>query len=44
MTPIIDEISKRNIAPIVLHTDQHYDKEMSDDFFRDLEIPTPITT
>lgn len=41
MAPIIDEISKRNIAQIVLHTGQHYDKEMSDDFFRDLEIPTP---
>ena len=41
MAPIIDEISKRGINQIVLHTGQHYDEEMSDNFFRDLEIPTP---
>ena len=41
MAPIIDEISNRGINQIVLHTGQHYDKEMSDNFFRDLEIPTP---
>ena len=41
MAPIIDEISKRGINQIVLHTGQHYDKEMSDTFFKDLEIPTP---
>ena len=41
MAPIIDEISKRVIDQIVLHTGQHYDKEMSDNFFRDLEIPSP---
>ena len=41
MAPIIDEISKRNIDQIVLHTGQHYDKEMSDNFFKDLKIPTP---
>jgi len=41
MAPIIDEISKRGISQIVLHTGQHYDKEMSETFFNDLEIPTP---
>ena len=41
MAPIIDEISKRGIDQIVLHTGQHYDKEMSDNFFKDLEIPSP---
>ena len=41
MAPIIDEISKRGIDQIILHTGQHYDKEMSDNFFKDLEIPTP---
>ena len=41
MAPIIDEISKRNIEQIVIHTGQHYDKEMSDNFFKDLEIPAP---
>ena len=41
MAPIIDEISKRGINQIILHTGQHYDKEMSDNFFKDLEIPVP---
>ena len=41
MAPIIAEINRRGINQIVLHTGQHYDKEMSDNFFRDLEIPTP---
>ena len=41
MAPIIDEISKRDIDQTVIHTGQHYDKEMSDNFFKDLEIPTP---
>ncbi|WP_405269015.1 non-hydrolyzing UDP-N-acetylglucosamine 2-epimerase [Methanobrevibacter sp.] len=41
MAPIIDEISKRDINQVVLHTGQHYDDEMSDTFFKDLEIPTP---
>ena len=41
MAPIIAEVNKRGIEQIVLHTGQHYDNEMSDNFFRDLEIPTP---
>ena len=41
MAPIIAEVNRRGIDQIVLHTGQHYDKEMSDNFFRDLEIPTP---
>ena len=41
MAPIIDEISMRGIDQIILHTGQHYDEEMSDNFFRDLEIPAP---
>ena len=41
MAPIIDEISKRDIDQIVLYTGQHYDKEMSDTFFKDLDIQTP---
>ena len=34
MAPIIDEISKRSIPQIVLHTGQHYDKEMSDNIWK----------
>lgn len=41
MAPIIAEIDKREIDQVVLHTGQHYDKEMSDNFFRDLEIRAP---
>lgn len=41
MAPIIDEIKKRGIEQILIHTGQHYDKEMSDNFFKDLEIPLP---
>lgn len=41
MAPIIDEINKRGINQVILHTGQHYDKEMSDNFFKDLEIPAP---
>ena len=37
MAPIIDEISKRGINQVVLHTGQHYDVEMSDNFFKDLK-------
>ena len=41
MAPIIDEIVNRDIELCLIHTGQHYDKEMSDNFFRDLEIPSP---
>ena len=41
MAPIIDEIIKRGVNLTILHTGQHYDEEMSDNFFRDLEIPAP---
>lgn len=41
MAPIIDEIQNRNIDLVLIHTGQHYDKEMSDNFFMDLELPAP---
>ena len=40
----IDEAMKRRpeeFAPLLLHTGQHYDAQMSDAFFRDLGLPEP---
>ncbi|MFN2439737.1 MAG: non-hydrolyzing UDP-N-acetylglucosamine 2-epimerase, partial [Chitinophagaceae bacterium] len=46
IAPIIKAIklareSGRNIRYRLVHTGQHYDKKMSDDFFEQLEIPEP---
>ncbi|MDY0131719.1 MAG: UDP-N-acetylglucosamine 2-epimerase (non-hydrolyzing) [Desulforegulaceae bacterium] len=42
IAPIIREIKKHNsLEYILVHTGQHYDYEMSDAFFKDLEIPEP---
>jgi len=41
MAPVIDEIKKRNIEFSLIHTGQHYDHEMSQQFFQDLELPKP---
>lgn len=41
MSPLIDEVNRRNIDYILIHTGQHYDQEMSDQFFSDLELPQP---
>ncbi len=41
MSPIIDEITKNNTEYVLIHTGQHYDTEMSNQFFIDLELPLP---
>lgn len=41
MAPIIDEIVQRKLELVLIHTGQHYDDEMSGNFFKDLEIPQP---
>jgi UDP-N-acetylglucosamine 2-epimerase (non-hydrolysing) len=46
ISPIIEEINKRSkitghIGFSLVHTGQHYDNEMSDNFFVDLNIPRP---
>lgn len=41
MAPVIDEIKKRGIEFSLIHTGQHYDHEMSQQFFQDLELPKP---
>lgn len=41
MAPVIDEIENRSHELLLIHTGQHYDKEMSENFFIDLELPKP---
>jgi UDP-N-acetylglucosamine 2-epimerase (non-hydrolysing) len=43
IAPLMNEFVKRKerFEPILVHTGQHYDKAMSDSFFRDLGIPEP---
>lgn len=41
MAPVMDEIEKRGIEYILIHTGQHYDHEMSERFFLDLELKKP---
>ena len=41
IAPLIREIKKNKFSLTLVHTGQHYDKQMSDVFFEDLEIPKP---
>lgn len=43
IAPLMHEFARRpeRFEPILVHTGQHYDKAMSDSFFRDLGIPEP---
>ena len=43
VAPIVTEMKSRaaDFTPIVLHTGQHYDAQMSDAFFSDLGLPKP---
>ena len=42
IAPILEEIEKHpGLDPILVHTGQHYDYEMSQVFFEDLDIPEP---
>ncbi len=35
------ELARRGVDEVLVHTGQHYDREMSDVFFEQLEIPAP---
>src|ERR687895_1752298 len=43
VAPIVAAMKARPHAfqPLVVHTGQHYDADMSDSFFRDLQLPEP---
>ncbi len=43
VAPVVEAMRRRpdEFAPLVVHTGQHYDARMSDDFFRDLGLPRP---
>jgi UDP-N-acetylglucosamine 2-epimerase (non-hydrolysing) len=41
IAPVIDEMEKRNIEYVLIHTGQHYDHQMSDQFFLDLNLRKP---
>jgi len=41
MSPIIRECERRKIDYFILHTGQHYTKELDDGIFSDLELPKP---
>jgi UDP-N-acetylglucosamine 2-epimerase (non-hydrolysing) len=43
IAPLMKEFALRpgRFEPVLVHTGQHYDKAMSDSFFRDLGIPEP---
>jgi UDP-N-acetylglucosamine 2-epimerase (non-hydrolysing) len=43
VAPVVEAMKRRagQFAPLVVHTGQHYDAQMSDAFFRDLGLPEP---
>ena len=41
IAPLVKEFGKHNVKHVLVHTGQHYDREMSKLFFDELEIPKP---
>lgn len=41
LAPISRELRKRDYNEVIVHTGQHFDENMSDVFFRELDIPQP---
>lgn len=43
VAPLYRELKRHSdtFIPILVHTGQHYDKNMSDNFFKDLDLPEP---
>lgn len=44
MAPVYKSLSKLRVSQKILHSGQHYDKNMSGDFFKDLGLPDPDVT
>jgi UDP-N-acetylglucosamine 2-epimerase (non-hydrolysing) len=41
MAPIVAEMRRRAMPQVFVHTGQHYDRQMSDLFFEELDLPAP---
>lgn len=41
LAPLYHELNKRNYEQYIFHSGQHYDENLSDVFFRELNIPLP---
>jgi UDP-N-acetylglucosamine 2-epimerase (non-hydrolysing) len=41
MSPVVDELRRRGIPQMLVHTGQHYDRQMSTVFFEELGLPAP---
>ena len=38
---VVSRVLRKHFHEVLIHTGQHYDKEMSENFFIDLKLPTP---
>lgn len=41
LAPLYHELNRRGYKQLIIHSGQHYDENMSDIFFRELDIPEP---
>jgi UDP-N-acetylglucosamine 2-epimerase (non-hydrolysing) len=41
MAPVVQEMQRRRLPHLLVHTGQHYDRQMSDIFFEELGMPAP---
>ncbi len=41
IAPLVRALEQRGVQPRIVHTGQHYDRQMSETFFKELNIPEP---
>jgi len=41
LAPVIEEVGSRSIENFLIHTNQHYDRELDAQFFEEMELPAP---